>query len=106
MELKLKMLKANGSIINQMVIWNKHSFDDCLLLGHVVNIRKDMSKAFILKRDKDYFVLAGNWNKGELSIYRRVGSGSITSKFKDKNSLNMFWDGYKKIMSESTQIYI
>ena len=105
MEVQVKKIKCTKSIINQMIVAGVESLNwECI--GFVVNCRKDMTRAYILKSDNnEYRVLASGWEQGQTCLYRRVGHGMRRGTSQWPAAVDRF-GRIQRIYDEAEQIFI
>jgi len=106
-DIQTTTIKLSKSVINQMVQASPHTIADWQVLGYVVNIVNNCSKALIIKRGDNYYTFPCDWKQGGYGIYRRLPKNyTATREFSSIESCNEFWARYKAILESAKQIYI
>ncbi|MHA1280590.1 MAG: hypothetical protein ACTSQ8_25825 [Candidatus Helarchaeota archaeon] len=99
--------KLSKSIVNQM---RQASMGELLLgttIGYLINVRKNIHKAVLIKCKGEFYIIPANYTKGEKSVYRRIGKWSQSIKFKSEAQCNSWWRFYRARMEEAiNQIYV
>ena len=99
--------KLTRSLINQMREASTVALKFGTSLGYLINIRKDSYRAILIKYDCAFFIIPGNYVKGETSVYRKIGTWSQSRKFDDTGFCDSWWSAYQERMKEAVnQIYI
>lgn len=99
--------KLSKSLINQMQGPSILTLEFGTGLGYLINVCKDSYKVLLIRRDNEFFILPMNWEKGKMSVYRRIGKWSQTRNFESEADCNSWWNFYQARMREAIdQIYI
>ncbi len=100
--------KLTKSIVNQMPVATLQAVRWGEPLGYMVNARTKMYHAVLILYDSKYYVIPMNYQKGELSVYRKVGKWSQSKKFETAVDCDQWWEYYQVVLKavEERQIYI
>jgi hypothetical protein len=75
-------------------------------LGYVINCVKGSYKTVLIKYLSDYYILETSWEKGTLSVYRKVGKWSQSIKFDSESDCDEWWGAFQPAIKTVTHIYI
>ncbi|MHA1790263.1 MAG: hypothetical protein ACTSXT_13705 [Candidatus Helarchaeota archaeon] len=106
MEISIRKINLTKSIINQMKFLQISKLSECKVLGYVRNIIKNHYEVFILKLEKEYFLLHKNYifNDKEFICSRKGLSYYI--KFKTEKEYLIFKNKYLEISKIAKHIFI
>ena len=77
------------------------------VLCYMMHIVKDTRKSVLIEHLDNYFTISFAWERGEVSVYRKIGKWSHTRKFDTTEECNNWWDMYQNILKQArTQIYV
>ena len=92
--------KLTLPIIKQMNTCPFSNLEKSELMGYInANIGKKWYSIGLVKIDNDYEIFYLNWQKGETSIYRSAGIGSITIPYDTEDKCLTAWVQYTKALS-------
>jgi len=99
--------KLSKSIVNQMREATMVSLKSGTAIGYLINVRKELHKAILIKYDNEFFIIPTNYVKGKASVYRKMGKWSQSRKFETPEACNSWWSFYQARMREAiNQIYV
>lgn len=109
MEIKLLTTrkKLTRSVLNQMRRATLTVLIKGEAIGFLNNVVKNTPRAILIRHEKDYYIISANYQKGDTSIYRRVGRATETITFKSTQGCDIWWEDYQHMIhSTISQIYI
>ena len=98
--------KLSKSLINQMREARTEVLKGGTALGYMINARKFHYKTILIKYNDEFFIIPANYERGNLSVYRRVGRGCESIYFDTPEECNR-WRGFyqARVREAIDQIY-
>lgn len=110
MEIEVRKIALNKNVLNQLPTADYNVLKHCEVLGFLLNVRKGMTKAILVKYESNYYVVSTHWMKREESFQRKASSKRYYQwQFKDTETCDDAWEQYQgvlKLANERGQIYI
>lgn len=104
-ELVTTKKKLTKSHLGQMKRASISQIKNGVVLGYVINCVKNSYKTVLIKHLSDYYILDTSWEKGNLSVYRRVGKWSQSIKFESEDDCKEWWCAFQAAIKTVTHIY-
>lgn len=77
------------------------------VLGFLINIKKTDYKIILIEYKGDYFIIGANWQKAELSVYKKLRTMQRSKKFDNLKLCDEWWKAYQFVIEKADmQIYI
>ena len=99
--------KLTKSIVNQLTHAPLNVLKYGKPLGFVINAINKCHKAILIQHEDDHYFIPGNYTKGDISVYRRIGRYSSAIKFDSTDDCSEWWAAYEAVREKAVDhIYI
>ncbi|MCK9154511.1 MAG: hypothetical protein M0P12_00205 [Paludibacteraceae bacterium] len=102
-------VKLTKSIVNQLQKATLEVLRHGKVLGYVVNVRKDIRKAFLISYNDGLFYISDDWHtsKNSTRLFRRIGKWSVEWDFGTIENKEEFLKEYEIVLKTTVpQIFV